>query len=63
MNIAEHILADAETFARTCFGLGYDTSNIERGLVSEFELTGTQAAEIITKVLSGNHNERSQHGS
>lgn len=63
MNIAGTIMADAETFARTCFGLGYDTSNIERGLMSEFELTGAEAAEIITKVLSGNINKEDQHGS
>jgi hypothetical protein len=54
MNIAGQITADAFTFARTCTGLGYEKSNIERGLVSSFSLTPEQAAVVTTKVIAGN---------
>lgn len=61
MNIAEHIMASAESFARTCAGLGYEKSNIERGLVGEFHLTSEQAAEVTRKVSSGNTTDQEVH--
>lgn len=63
MNIAEHIMADAESFARTCLGLGYDTSNVEGGVAEAFRVTPEQAAEIVKRANSEDHNERGQHGS
>lgn len=50
MNIAAHIVADAKTFARTCLGLGYDTDNIKRGLVSEFSLTPAEADALVERI-------------
>lgn len=61
MNIAEHVVSNAETFARTCAGLGYEKSNIERGLMSDFGLTAEQAAEITMKVTSGNTPDQEVH--
>jgi hypothetical protein len=49
-DIAGQIMGSAEAFARTCTGLGYDTSNVRRGLMSEFSLTPAEADAVIAKV-------------
>lgn len=54
MNIAEHIVGDATTFARTCLGLGYEKPRIEAALVAKFNVTSDQAAEI----LGGEFNQK-----
>lgn len=58
-NIAANIMGDAEAFARTFIGLGYEKSSIEGALVRKFNLTSDQAATIIA---AGSTNQEASNG-